>query len=152
MSNNGVGGDGPLATDGQSAGFRGLVPDESTHRIPAGDGAADKEDVLMKDAAEDAAVSPNLPQQTQEPGDLARLQHSEAMSSDTGAPTTTNPATTTANGPASTLDNVRQWMDDCVTPDLLDGMRHIATTRPADPLKVLGEFLLARAADKRVAS
>ncbi|ODQ61296.1 hypothetical protein WICANDRAFT_61853 [Wickerhamomyces anomalus NRRL Y-366-8] len=37
---------------------------------------------------------------------------------------------------------VRQWLNENVTPTLLQGVRKISTERPQDPLRVLGEFLI----------
>ncbi|KAI1345237.1 hypothetical protein F5Y15DRAFT_365326 [Xylariaceae sp. FL0016] len=39
---------------------------------------------------------------------------------------------------------IRQYLNTKVTGHVLDGMKHIAKERPADPLRVLGDFLLER--------
>ncbi|CAG61468.1 uncharacterized protein GVI51_K06369 [Nakaseomyces glabratus] len=38
----------------------------------------------------------------------------------------------------------RRYLNDKVTPVLLEGMRKIAVEQPADPLRVLGEYLIER--------
>lgn len=37
---------------------------------------------------------------------------------------------------------VRQWLNEKVTPSLIQGMRIISKDQPDDPLRVLGEFLI----------
>lgn len=37
----------------------------------------------------------------------------------------------------------RRYLNDKVTPVLLEGMRRIAVEKPTDPLRVLGEYLIA---------
>lgn len=39
--------------------------------------------------------------------------------------------------------STRQYLNDKVTPTLLRGMRQIAIDKPANPLKALGEYLIA---------
>lgn len=39
--------------------------------------------------------------------------------------------------------STRQYLNDKVTPTLLRGMRQIAVEKPRNPLKALGEFLIA---------
>lgn len=38
----------------------------------------------------------------------------------------------------------RKYLNEKVTPTLLEGMRMIAVQKPEDPLKVLGQFLIDR--------
>jgi COMPASS component SDC1 len=38
----------------------------------------------------------------------------------------------------------RKWLNEHVTPSLLQGMRLLAKEKPEDPLRVLGEFLISK--------
>ncbi|EED17003.1 COMPASS complex subunit Sdc1, putative [Talaromyces stipitatus ATCC 10500] len=65
----------------------------------------------------------------------------------------TTPATTEGNAAAG-LDNVlpkvaggapaRIYLNEKITPYLLEGMKEIAREQPSNPLKVLGEFLIKK--------
>ncbi|KAK6197351.1 uncharacterized protein RJT21DRAFT_133606 [Scheffersomyces amazonensis] len=43
--------------------------------------------------------------------------------------------------------SVRQYLNKHLTAHLLEGLRHIGKEKPEDPLRVLGEFLIARAGE-----
>nr|CAO98830.1 subunit of the COMPASS complex [Nakaseomyces delphensis] len=43
----------------------------------------------------------------------------------------------------------RRYLNEYVTPALLDGMRQIAIKQPENPLRVLGEYLIARSEDTK---
>lgn len=43
----------------------------------------------------------------------------------------------------------RKYLNEKVTPTLLEGMRMIAVRKPEDPLKALGQFLIERSDERR---
>ncbi|KAJ5183160.1 hypothetical protein N7492_000776, partial [Penicillium capsulatum] len=49
-----------------------------------------------------------------------------------------------ANGDPAGGAQARVFLNDKVVPHLLEGMKSIARDKPADPLRVLGEFLIQR--------
>lgn len=48
------------------------------------------------------------------------------------------------NEPPASGAPTRVWLNKEVSPALLEGMRLLARTKPQDPLKVLGQFLIDR--------
>ncbi|CCF60607.1 hypothetical protein KAFR_0K02510 [Kazachstania africana CBS 2517] len=72
---------------------------------------------------------------------------SELIARDSTPITTSTTTATTSNVKPSIADVVggsqtRRYLNDKVTPYLLDGMRLIAVEQPEDPLKRLGEYLI----------
>ncbi|KAK1833831.1 putative dpy-30 domain-protein [Podospora conica] len=55
-----------------------------------------------------------------------------------------DPGYTMPSEPAAHGAPVRQYLNSKVTPALLEGMKMLAKEQPKDPLRALGEFLLAR--------
>ncbi|KAK3939154.1 Dpy-30 motif-domain-containing protein [Diplogelasinospora grovesii] len=47
---------------------------------------------------------------------------------------------------------VRQYINQTITPTLLEGMKMVAKEKPKDPLRVLGEFLIQRSKELESAS
>lgn len=45
--------------------------------------------------------------------------------------------------------STRRYLNDRVTPVLLEGMRRIAIEKPNDPLRVLGEYLIAESEKRK---
>lgn len=42
----------------------------------------------------------------------------------------------------------RQWINENVTPTLLEGMRMLVREKPQEPLRVLGEYLISKSGEK----
>lgn len=55
-------------------------------------------------------------------------------------------------GALNTGAPTRQWLNEHVTPTLLEGMRLIAQEKPEDPLKFLGEFLISKSPNNNAAA
>ncbi|CDO55541.1 similar to Saccharomyces cerevisiae YDR469W SDC1 Subunit of the COMPASS (Set1C) complex [Geotrichum candidum] len=74
-------------------------------------------------------------------------------------PAAPTPSNTTSNGGTSTANAgtdtngagapTRRWLNENVTPALLEGMKLLAKEKPSDPLKVLGQFLIDKSNESK---
>jgi len=90
-------------------------------------------------------IAPPIPtrsSQTQSPAPAA-ISTPNAQYKLTPPPRPSDPTSPSASHGAA----IRQYLNDRVSPHLLEGMKMLAKTQPTNPLEVLGRFLLSKSAE-----
>ncbi|PSR82280.1 hypothetical protein BD289DRAFT_483957 [Coniella lustricola] len=125
---------------------------------------ADRASKIFKDAAvpgstapvpaHDAAGSVGSPARTSTPNASGRFKDDQQQGATTSRAPSAVP-TERATIPAEAVENgapTRVYLNQHVTQHLLDGMKLLALHKPADPLRMLGEFLLQRSDEQAAAA
>ncbi|KAG8159382.1 hypothetical protein KVR01_011043 [Diaporthe batatas] len=82
----------------------------------------------------------------------ARLENNSSRAASAAPADRTADRVTMPTEPAAHGAPTRQYLNSRVTYHVMEGMKIVAKDQPADPLRVLGEFLLQRSADLERAS
>ncbi|CDR41119.1 CYFA0S06e02058g1_1 [Cyberlindnera fabianii] len=96
----------------------------------------------------DSTIVDATPEATPEAGELRAKQENLSIKTEgTPIPTTLSyNVPTDAGAPHEVIGGapVRKWLNEHVTPSLLEGVRLLAKEKPDEPLKVLGEWLIKK--------
>lgn len=99
-----------------------------------------------------SSTNPPTPNRTSTPtgtkeGVPARLENNSSRAASAAPADRTADRVTMPTEPAAHGAPTRQYLNSKVTYHVMEGMKIIAKEQPADPLRVLGEFLLKRSAE-----